>query len=173
MCGNHLALAPLTNGQSEDDGVLGDDELRWLTRRAAGGFGLVETCAAHVAEDGKAFDGQLGVWSDRHLPGLTRLATAIAGHGALGALSALNLDQEDGVLATVPQGALQGARLHFEGLGRFAQAVDHAGQHIGLAAQPAHRPFAPFGAGLDPQLVVFAGINFKCNGWHDGRLLQE
>ncbi|MCB9559903.1 MAG: NADH:flavin oxidoreductase [Kofleriaceae bacterium] len=84
VCGNHLALAPLTNGQSEDDGVLGDDELRWLTRRAAGGFGLVETCAAHVAEDGKAFDGQLGVWSDRHLPGLTRLATAIAGHGALG-----------------------------------------------------------------------------------------
>lgn len=80
---NAFALAPLTNGQSHDDGTLHDDELRWLARRAAGGFGLVSTCAAHVSEDGKGFDGQLGVWSDRHVEGLTTLAQALRASGAV------------------------------------------------------------------------------------------
>ena len=47
-------LAPLTNQQSHADGTLSDDEYRFLTRRAQDGFGLVETCAAHVTQDGKA-----------------------------------------------------------------------------------------------------------------------
>ena len=81
---NRLALAPLTNQQSHADGTLGEDELRFLARRARGGFGLVETCAAHVSRDGQAFPGQLGIFSDAHLPGLTRLASVLAAHGALG-----------------------------------------------------------------------------------------
>lgn len=80
---NGFMLAPLTNGQSHGDGTLSDAERRWLVRRAAGGFGLVSTCAAHVSEDGKGFDGQLGVWGDHQLPGLTTLAADIAEHGAL------------------------------------------------------------------------------------------
>ncbi len=81
---NRVFLAPLTNLQSADDGVLSDDERRWLVRRATGGFAVVETCAAHVLADGKGFDGQLGIWSDHHLPGLTALAGEIAAAGALG-----------------------------------------------------------------------------------------
>jgi len=80
---NRLVLAPLTNGQSNDDGILGDDELRWLARRARGGFGTVETCASHVSRSGKAFDGQLGCFDDSLLPGLTRLASAVRSAGAL------------------------------------------------------------------------------------------
>jgi 2,4-dienoyl-CoA reductase-like NADH-dependent reductase (Old Yellow Enzyme family) len=81
---NRVALAPLTNQQSEEDGTLSEDELRWLVRRATGGFGIVETCAAHVCATGKGFEGQLGAWSDAHQPGLRRLAAAIAATGALG-----------------------------------------------------------------------------------------
>lgn len=80
---NRLWLAPLTNTQSHADGALGDDELRFLARRAEGGFGVVETCAAYVTDDGKAWDGQLGVAHEAHAPGLARLAEAVAGHGAL------------------------------------------------------------------------------------------
>src|SRR5690242_9715214 len=71
---NRIALAPMTNCQSQPDGTLGDDELAWLARRADGGFGLIETCAAYVAQDGKAWAGELGVDRDEDLPGLTRLA---------------------------------------------------------------------------------------------------
>jgi 2,4-dienoyl-CoA reductase-like NADH-dependent reductase (Old Yellow Enzyme family) len=74
---NRLALAPLTNGQSHADGVLSDEEFRWLTYRAEGGFGLTMTCAAHVQAQGQGFAGQLGVFGDEHLAGLTRLAKTI------------------------------------------------------------------------------------------------
>ncbi|MEO8813111.1 MAG: NADH:flavin oxidoreductase [Caulobacteraceae bacterium] len=83
---NRLMLAPLTNTQSHPDGRLSEEEFRWLTMRAAGGFGLVMTCAAHVQRQGQGFPGQLGVFSDDHLPGLTRLAAAIAANGAVSSL---------------------------------------------------------------------------------------
>jgi 2,4-dienoyl-CoA reductase-like NADH-dependent reductase (Old Yellow Enzyme family) len=80
---NRFALAPLTNLQSHDDGTLSADEFRWLTLRAQGGFGLVSTCAAHVQLQGRGFRGQLGVFADFHLEGLSRLATAIKAAGSV------------------------------------------------------------------------------------------
>lgn len=80
---NRFMLAPLTNQQSHPDGRMSDDEFNWLTRRAQGGFGLTMTCAAHVQAVGQGFPGQMGVFSDDHLEGLTRLATAIKAAGSL------------------------------------------------------------------------------------------
>jgi 2,4-dienoyl-CoA reductase-like NADH-dependent reductase (Old Yellow Enzyme family) len=80
---NRLMLAPLTNLQSHADGTLSDDEFHWLTKRAEGGFGLTMTCAAHVQRIGQGFPGQLGVWSDDHIEGLTGLAAAIKAHGSV------------------------------------------------------------------------------------------
>lgn len=80
---NHFVLAPLTNQQSNADGTLSDDEHRWLTMRAQGGFGLTMTCAAHVQAVGQGFPGQLGVWGDHQLPGLTRLASDINATGSV------------------------------------------------------------------------------------------
>lgn len=79
---NRFVLAPLTNLQSAPDGVLSDDEYKWLTMRAEGGFGLTMTCAASVQEEGVGFPGQLGCHDDKHLPGLTRLAAGIKVHGS-------------------------------------------------------------------------------------------
>lgn len=79
---NRFVLSPLTNLQSHPDGVLSDDEYRWLTMRAAGGFALTMTCAASVQEEGVGFPGQLGFHDDKHLPGLTRLAAKIKEHGS-------------------------------------------------------------------------------------------
>jgi 2,4-dienoyl-CoA reductase-like NADH-dependent reductase (Old Yellow Enzyme family) len=79
---NRIALAPMTNMQSHADGLLGDDELAFLARRADGGFGLVATCAAYVAQDGKAWAGELGIDRDACLPGLSRLASRLRAAGA-------------------------------------------------------------------------------------------
>lgn len=80
---NRFVLAPLTNSQSHEDGRLSDDEFKWLTMRAMGGFGLIMTCASHVQAIGKGFPGQLGCFSDDHLEGLTRLAAGIKTEGSL------------------------------------------------------------------------------------------
>jgi 2,4-dienoyl-CoA reductase-like NADH-dependent reductase (Old Yellow Enzyme family) len=80
---NRFMLAPLTNSQSHEDGVLSDEEFNWLTMRAQGGFGLTMTCAAHVQAIGQGFPGQLGVFSDKHTEGLSHLAAAIKAHESI------------------------------------------------------------------------------------------
>lgn len=78
---NRFMLAPLTNLQSNPDGTLSDDEIGWLVKRAEGGFATVMTAAAHVQAVGQGFPGQLGIFSDDHLPGLTRLAGLLRDRG--------------------------------------------------------------------------------------------
>ncbi len=80
---NRLALAPLTNRQSHDDGRLSEQERAWLVRRARGGFGMTMTCASHVQPNGQGFGGQLAIHSDAFLDGLTSLATDLRGTGTL------------------------------------------------------------------------------------------
>ncbi len=81
---NKIALAPMTNGQSHPDGTLGVDEYNWLVRRAQEGFGIIITCAAHVSKDGQGWPGELGIFSDIHIPGLTTLAKALHKYKSLG-----------------------------------------------------------------------------------------
>lgn len=83
---NRLMLAPLTNRQSHADGTLSEAEHRWLAMRAAGGFAMTMTAASHVQPVGQGFTGQLGVFDDAHIRGLTALADAIRAHGSLSSL---------------------------------------------------------------------------------------
>ena len=80
---NRFMLAPMTNHQSHADGRLSDDEYHWLTMRAAGGFALTMTCAAHVQARGQGFPGELGIFGDAHIEGLTRLAAGIKARGSI------------------------------------------------------------------------------------------
>lgn len=79
LCGqeakNRIVLAPLTNMQSPTT-KLSADEFGWLRRRIEGGFSIVTTCATHVAEDAQAWPGEMGVFSDDHIPGLKLLSNA-------------------------------------------------------------------------------------------------
>ena len=80
---NRFMLAPLTNQQSHENGELSNDELKWLTMRAEGEFGLVMTCASHVQKVGKGFPGQLGIFSDSLNAGHIKLTTNIKELGSL------------------------------------------------------------------------------------------
>eukprot|EP01063_Lacrimia_lanifica_P026658 TRINITY_DN3631_c0_g1_i1.p2 TRINITY_DN3631_c0_g1~~TRINITY_DN3631_c0_g1_i1.p2 ORF type:complete len:366 (+),score=122.95 TRINITY_DN3631_c0_g1_i1:75-1172(+) len=79
---NRMILAPMTNSQSYENGVLSPEEEHWLTLRAKGGFGMVMTCASHVQAIGKGFKGQLGCFGEEHVEGLTRLAQGLKARGA-------------------------------------------------------------------------------------------
>ena len=60
-----------------------DEEIKWLTRRAKGGFGIITTAAAHVSKDGQGWDGELGLFDDMHIDKLTTLTDSIHTHGSL------------------------------------------------------------------------------------------
>src|SRR6187455_1658198 len=132
---NRIVLAPLTNMQSHADGSLGDDELRWLSSRADGGFGVVMTCAAHVARDGQGWPGELGVFDDSLLPGLTTLATALRDRGATSIVRIFHggLRADPALTGTVPWSASDGdgiraATVHdiHRVIGQFADAAARA-----------------------------------------------
>ena len=74
---NRTLLAAMTNKQSNHDGTLSDEEIKWLVRRGQGGFGITTTAAANVTKEGQGWEGEMGVWSDKHIPGLTKLATKL------------------------------------------------------------------------------------------------
>lgn len=80
---NRFMLAPITNQQSFENGQLSENELRWLTMRAKGQFGIVMTCASNVQEIGKGFPGQLGIYSDNQIEGHKRLTANIREYGSL------------------------------------------------------------------------------------------
>lgn len=111
---NRVALAAMTNQQSHADGSLGDDELAWLRRRARGGFGIVTTCAAHVSADGQGWPNELGVFDDRLLPGLERLARALRAEGAATLVQifhgGVRADAKASGLPTFSSSAAEGAR---------------------------------------------------------------
>jgi len=146
-----IAMAPLTNTQSEADGTLGDDELRWLNTRARGGFRWISTCAAFVCEEGHAWEGQLGIASEMHLAGLTRLANSL---GELGATAVVQLHHGGAKAALSP--------------GRPLSAVDGGPTNTrGATMDDIHRVTAAFvAAARRAEQAGFAGVEIHgANGY--------
>ncbi|KGO86652.1 NADH:flavin oxidoreductase [Flavobacterium rivuli WB 3.3-2 = DSM 21788] len=79
-------LAPLTSQQSHHDGRASVYDQSWMEQLAHANYGLIQTSASTVEAGGIAFERQLGVHSDDHLPGLTKMAEAIREGGALSAV---------------------------------------------------------------------------------------
>jgi 2,4-dienoyl-CoA reductase-like NADH-dependent reductase (Old Yellow Enzyme family) len=136
---NRLMLAPMTNCQSHPDGRLSDEEFHWLTMRAKGGFGLVMTCAAHVQRIGQGFPGQLGVFSDDHIPGLTRLAAAIKAQGSVSSvqLHHAGLRSPEALIGERPVGPSEDAETNTRALS--TGEVEHLTEDFIAAAVRAER----------------------------------
>ncbi|MBK7160295.1 MAG: hypothetical protein IPH77_17620 [Ignavibacteria bacterium] len=45
---------------------------------------MIITCASHVTADGQGWRGELAIFDDKHIEGLTRLAKGIHEYGSLG-----------------------------------------------------------------------------------------
>src|SRR6202049_377937 len=82
---NRFAIAPLTTDSSHEDGTATENELEFVRRRAAGGFGVTISSAAYVAQDGRSWQG-IGAAHDGHLSSLQRLAEAMRAAGGLAIL---------------------------------------------------------------------------------------
>ena len=80
---NRSVLAAMTNKQSHEDGSLSDQEIRWLNRRAKGGFGIVTTAAANISKDGQGWKGELGLYDDRYIDNLIKLVNSVHNHDSL------------------------------------------------------------------------------------------
>ena len=82
---NRFVMAPMTTDASHEDGTAAEDELEFVRRRAAGGFGAAISSATYVKQDGRSWLG-IGAAHDGHLSSLTRLAEAMRVAGGLAIL---------------------------------------------------------------------------------------
>ena len=57
---NRFMLAPLTNSQSHEDGVMSEEEFHWLTMRAKGGFWTNHDLCFSYTGHRQRFSGQIG-----------------------------------------------------------------------------------------------------------------
>ncbi len=80
---NRSVLAAMTNKQSFKNGNISNTELKWLLRRAEGGFGIITTAAIHVSKSGQGWDGEIGLFSDNNINGLKNLTSQIKNHDGL------------------------------------------------------------------------------------------
>jgi len=82
---NRFVIAPLTTDSSHEDGTATENELEFVRRRAASGFGAAVSSAAYVEQDGRSWQG-IGAAHDGHLSSLHRLAEAMRAAGGLAIL---------------------------------------------------------------------------------------
>ncbi|MFD0897504.1 NADH-dependent flavin oxidoreductase [Loigolactobacillus binensis] len=78
---NHIVMAPMTTWSSHADQTVSAAEVAYYGARAKS-VGMVITGSSHVQENGVGFANELGVYADRFIPDLTKLATAIKAGGA-------------------------------------------------------------------------------------------
>lgn len=82
---NRIVLAPMTHMSSNADGTISDAELAYYARRT-GGAGMSITAVGHVTETGIGFPAQFGVYDDRFIPGLKKLADTMKQQGSVAVL---------------------------------------------------------------------------------------
>jgi 2,4-dienoyl-CoA reductase-like NADH-dependent reductase (Old Yellow Enzyme family) len=75
----------LTTDSSHDDGTATEDEIEFVRRRAASGFGATISSATYIEQDGRSWQG-IGAAHDGHLSSLHQLAEAMRTAGGLAIL---------------------------------------------------------------------------------------
>jgi len=82
---NRIVMSPMCQ-YSSIDGFTSDWHLVHYGTRAAGGTGLIIQEATAVAPEGRITPGDLGIWSDEHIPGLKKIVGFIKQQGAVPAI---------------------------------------------------------------------------------------
>ena len=77
---NRIGVSPMCQ-YSAEDGFANDWHMVHLGSRAQGGAGLVMLEASAVVPEGRITPGDLGIYKDEHIPGLTRIANFIHTQG--------------------------------------------------------------------------------------------
>ncbi|NLI61064.1 MAG: NADH:flavin oxidoreductase [Clostridiales bacterium] len=66
-----------------DDGFVTDEHVEHYRARAKGGTGLIIVEATCIEKNGRLSDCQLGIWSDEHISGLSRIVQACHEYGSV------------------------------------------------------------------------------------------
>ena len=79
---NRIVMPPMTTRLADAEGFVTEDSVNYYMARVRGGIGLITVEMASPTRVGRHRFSELGIYDDRFLPGLTRLAKEIHAGGA-------------------------------------------------------------------------------------------
>src|ERR1700716_500459 len=74
---NRIVMPPMTTRLADQEGFVTDDTVAYYMARVRGGVGLITVEMASPERAGRHRRRELGIYDDRFVPGLTRLAPGI------------------------------------------------------------------------------------------------
>lgn len=81
---NRVVLPAIVRfGWSDDNGFVSKKHIEHYEKIARGGAGLIVVEATAVKKDGRIANSQLGIWSDDHIEGLSKIADVCRKYGAV------------------------------------------------------------------------------------------
>lgn len=79
---NRLVVPAMDSHMADEDGLIGENALRYYGARARGGFGMIIVEIAAVQPSGRGMPHQINIYDDTSIPGLTKLAQEIKHYGS-------------------------------------------------------------------------------------------
>jgi len=96
---NRIKYASTETNFNYGDGFVADKEVAYMEAQAKGGAGLVTTQGAFTDPrgEGKGYVGMMGIWDDKFIPGLKRIADAIRKYDSKGVLQLMHCGRVGGI----------------------------------------------------------------------------
>lgn len=79
---NRIVMSPMCMYQAKNDGFITDFHMTHYISRAVGQVGLIILESTGVVPEGRISENDLGIWSDEHIEGLSKLVSNLKAYGA-------------------------------------------------------------------------------------------
>jgi 2,4-dienoyl-CoA reductase (NADPH2) len=96
---NRIKYASTETNFNYSDGFVSEKELAYIEAHARGGSGIVTTQGAYTDPrgEGQGYVGMMGIWDDKFIPGLKKMADVIHKGGALACLQLMHCGRVGGI----------------------------------------------------------------------------
>jgi len=96
---NRIKYASTETNYNYSDGFVSDKELAYIEAHARGGSGIVTTQGAYTDSrgEGQGYVGMMGIWDDKFIPGLKKMADVIHAGDALSCLQLMHCGRVGGI----------------------------------------------------------------------------
>jgi len=96
---NRIKYASTETNYNYSDGFVSEKELAYIEAHARGGSGIVTTQGAYTDPrgEGQGYVGMMGIWGDKFIPGLKKMAEVIHQGGALACLQLMHCGRVGGI----------------------------------------------------------------------------
>ena len=96
---NRIKYASTETNYNYSDGFVSEKELAYIEAHARGGSGIVTTQGAYTDPrgEGQGYVGMMGIWDDKYIPGLKKMADIIHQGDALACLQLMHCGRVGGI----------------------------------------------------------------------------